>query len=297
MATNRVRVAAVQYYIRPVDSFDAFQQQVTGLVATAADYKARLMVFPEYFTLQLLTLQDVTRPAPQQVRQLASQATRFVEMMAALAKRYELYIAAGSIPLLGDDGESLFNQCFLFSPTGACDSQGKMHMTRWESEDWNVSPRQHLRLFDTEIGKLAITICYDAEFPELARAAAREGCYILIVPSCTDDRQGFWRVRYCAHARAIENQMYVIHAPTVGSLPMVPAVSMNYGSAAILTPSDFQFARDGILAEGNVNQEMMVIGDLNIDLIAEARENGTVLPLRDSQTTAAIISNLDWVHL
>lgn len=297
MPANLIRVAAVQYYIRPVDSFDDFRQQVTGLAATAADYKARLMVLPEYFTLQLLTLQDLSRPVPQQVRQLARQVPQFIEMMSALAKQYGLYIAAGSIPLIEEDDNALYNQCFLFSPNGSYDSQGKLHMTRWEAEDWGVSPRKRLRLFDTEIGKIAIAICYDAEFPELARAAAREGCYILIVPSCTDDRQGFLRVRYCAHARAIENQMYVIHAPTVGSLPMVSAVSMNYGSAAILTPSDFQFARDGILAEGNINQEMMVIGDLNIDLLAEARENGTVLPLRDSTTTAAILSELDWVHL
>ncbi len=40
--------------------------------------------------------------------------------------------------------------------------------------------------------------------------------------------------------------MYVITSHTVGSLPMVPAVHLNYGQAAILTPSDFQFSRDGI---------------------------------------------------
>lgn len=51
--------------------------------------------------------------------------------------------------------------------------------------------------------------------------------------------------------------MYVIQAHTVGSLPMVPAVRLNYGQAAILTPSDFPVSRDGILAEGNVSRGMM----------------------------------------
>src|SRR5690606_25411464 len=124
------------------------------------------------------------------------------------------------------------------------------HMTRFEREEWIVSARDCLKVIETSFGKVAITICYDVEFPELARAAARQGAQILLVPSCTDDRQGFLRVRYCAHSRAIENQMYVIQSSTVGSLPNVPAVSLNYGQAAILTPSDFPFSRDGILAEG-----------------------------------------------
>lgn len=297
MMSRCVRVAAVQYYIRPVSHFDDFAQQVTGLAATAAENDVRLMLLPEYFTLQLLTLEDPTQPIPSQVRSLARQAPNMIALMKQLAREHNLYIAAGSIPFFEEGDDKLYNQCFLFSPTGEYSGQGKIHMTRWEAEQWNVTPRKHLRLFETAIGKLAICVCYDAEFPELARAAAREGCKILLVPSCTDERQGFLRVRYCCHARAIENQMFVIHAPTVGSLPMVPAVSMNYGSAAILTPSDFQFARDGILAEGNINQEMMIIGDLNVGLLDEAREAGTVLPLRDSVTTASVMDAMDCVKL
>ncbi|MEZ5362593.1 MAG: hypothetical protein R2748_09745 [Bryobacterales bacterium] len=129
------------------------------------------------------------------------------------------------------------------------------------------------------------------------RAAARAGSHLLVVPSCTDDRQGYLRVRYCAQARAIENQMYVIHSPTVGSLPAVPAVSLNYGIASILTPSDFAFSRDGILAEGNANQEMMVIGSLNMRTIVDARSSGTVLPLVDSQRSVEIASSLEHIRL
>jgi predicted amidohydrolase len=166
--------------------------------------------------------------------------------------------------------------------------QGKLHMTRFENEEWKVSPRDGLKVFDTAFGRMAVAICYDVEFPEIVRAAAKAEAHILVVPSCTDDRQGFFRVRYCAHARAIENQLYVITAHTVGSLPMVPAVHLNYGQAAILTPSDFPFSRDGILAEGNVNQEQMVIGDLNLKTILDTRTTGTVLPLLDSKRTAAL---------
>jgi len=294
---DRIRVAALQYFVRPVQSFEKFSEQVEALVDTAADYQCDLVVFPEYFTVQLLTLGDVRRPMPEQVRDLAKQVPRYVELMTRLAKKHDVYIAAGTIPTAEDGLDTVHNHGFFFSPSGKYGVQGKLHMTRFETEEWKVSPSKGLTLFETAFGRVGMTICYDVEFPELARAAALENVHVLIVPSCTDDRQGFLRVRYCAHARTIENQIYAIHAPMVGSLPMVPAVSLNYGQASILTPSDFAFSRDGILAEGIPNQEMMVIGELNLRTIVEAREMGTVLPLRDSQRTAEVASTLQVVEL
>lgn len=279
---DRIRVATLQYFIRPVKTFDGFADQVRGLVETASDYHCHLLVFPEYFTVQLLTLGDVRGPMPMQIRALADQASRYTELFAGLAREFGLYIVAGTIPTRGS-GDVIYNDCHVFGPRGEMAVQGKVHMTRFESEDWHVSPREELTLLETDFGRMGVAICYDVEFPEMARAFAREGAHILVVPSCTDDRQGFMRVRYCAHARAIENQMYVIQSSTVGSLPMVPAVSLNYGQAGILTPSDFSFSRDGIMAEGIPNQETIVIGELNLTTIAETRASGTVLPLLDAQ--------------
>lgn len=288
---ERIRVATLQYLIRPVESFDQFAAQVTGLVETAADYKCRLVLFPEYFTLQLLTLGDVRAPIREQVKRLAGFVPRYVELFRALAARHRLYVCAGTIPVA--EGDDIFNESFFFGPDGAHRVQPKLHMTRFEAEEWIVRPRNRLKLFDTALGKVAIAICYDVQFPEIARAAARRGAKILLVPSCTDDRQGMLRVRYCAQARAIENQMFVLTSHTVGSLPMVPAVSLNYGQAAILTPSDFPFARDGILAEGIPNQETMVIAELEMGSIQRARSSGTVLPLLDSERTASVVAEVD----
>lgn len=290
---ERIRVAALQYFIRPVQTFEQFRDQVAALVETAADYECKLAVFPEYFTVQLLTLGNLKRPIQEQVRDLAQQVPRYVELMSGLATKHKIYLVAGTIPTMDAGDTKVFNDCHFFGPGGKMGVQGKLHMTRFEVEDWKVSARSKLRVFETEFGRLAIAICYDVEFPEIVRAAARQGVHILAVPSCTDDRQGFLRVRYCAQARAIENQMYVIQSPTVGSLPMVPAVSLNYGVASILTPSDFAFSRDGILAEGNPNQEMMVIGELNLKTIADTRSTGTVLPLVDSQRSAQISADVE----
>jgi predicted amidohydrolase len=294
---DRIRVASLQYFIRPVATFEQFRDQVHGLVETAADYKCQLLVFPEYFTLQLLTLGALKKPIHEQIRDLARQAERVNELMNGLARRYNLYIAAGSVPVCDPDSNQVFNDCFFHSPSGDVGVQGKLHMTRFEREDFFVSPRSLIRIFETSFGRVAIAICYDVEFPEVVRAMAAQGVQILLVPSCTDDRQGFLRVRYCAQARAIENQLYVIHSGTVGSLPMVPAVSLNYGQASILTPSDFAFSRDGILAEGIPNQETMVVGELNLTTIQDTRTSGTVLPLLDSKRSLEIASRFEVVTL
>jgi predicted amidohydrolase len=270
---------------------------VEALVETAADYDCDLVVFPEYFTVQLLTLGTVKRPIREQIRDLAKQVPAFVSMMGGLAKENKIYIVAGTIPVVDEQSGKVYNKAFFFGRHGEYGVQDKLHMTRFETEDWGVSPGSGFKVFDTEFGRMAITICYDVEFPEIARAAARCGAHILLVPSCTDDRQGLLRVRYCAHARAIENQMYVITSHTVGSIPVVPAVSLNYGQAAILTPSDFAFSRDGILAEGTTNQEMMVIGEMNLNTILDTRTTGTVLPLNDSRNTADVLATLEVVSL
>ncbi|MBI1356126.1 MAG: acyltransferase [Acidobacteria bacterium] len=298
MNSDHVRVASLQYFIRPVQTFEQFREQVEALVETAADYHCRLIVFPEYFSAQLLTLGNLKRPMEEQVRSLARQAPRVVELMRGLAQKHRVYLAAGTVPMMDDgDEDRVYNECFFFNPDGEHGVQGKLHMTRFEKEEWKISPRSQLRVFDTDFGLTTIAICYDCEFPEVVRAAARAGSHLLIVPSCTDDRQGFLRVRYCAQARAIENQMYVVHSCTVGSLPTVPAVSLNYGQASILTPSDFAFSRDGILAEGQPNQEMMVIGDLNLRTIADSRSGGTVLPLTDSVHSQELAKSLEVCYL
>ncbi|MGQ0736493.1 MAG: carbon-nitrogen hydrolase family protein [Acidobacteriota bacterium] len=294
---SRVRVSALQYFIRPVESFDQFRLQVEGLVDTAEDYKCHLLVFPEYFATQLLTLGDMRRPMPEQIHALAEQAASIDELFTQLARRSRMYIVGGTVPVHGDEPGTVYNQCTVYGPSGTYGRQRKLHMTRFESEEWLVSAGRRLRVFDTTFGRMAVNICYDVEFPELARAAARAGATVLLAPSCTDDRQGYLRVRYCAQARAIENQLYVVLASTVGSLPMVPAVSLNYGQAAVLTPSDFSFARDGIAAEGEPNQESMILSDLNLESLMESRVNGTVLPLRDSQSTAQVSADLEVVEL
>ncbi|MBU0747113.1 MAG: carbon-nitrogen hydrolase family protein [Gammaproteobacteria bacterium] len=274
-----VRIAAVQYLLRSIDDWAGFENQVRFVMKAAGDYKPQFVMFPEIFTTQLLSFMD-TSDLRTAVRRMDEYTDRYIELFTDLAKRWGVHIIGGSHPTLSNG--QLLNKAYLFSPQGKVFTQDKIHLTRWEKEKWKGDPGHHLTVFDTPHGRIAILICYDIEFPELARMVCEQGADIIFVPSCTDDRQGFWRVRYCCHARAIENQVYVAVTGTVGNLA-VEGLGLHYGQAAIITPSDFPFARDGIAAEGVPNMEQVVIADVDLAKLVTNRVNGTTIPLYDKR--------------
>jgi predicted amidohydrolase/GNAT superfamily N-acetyltransferase len=276
--TSRVRIAAMQYLLRPITRFEEFATQVEFFVRSAREYRCQFALFPEYFSMQLLSFLRDPSPA-RAVRRLAQLTPEYEALFTRLATESGLYIIGGTHPII-QSGE-LFNAAHLFTPNGQIFRQKKVHLTATEKDSYQMSRGHGFYCYHTDYGKIGILVCYDVEFPEAARILAESGVQILFVPSCTDERQGFCRVRYCAQARASENQIYVALAGTVGNLPDVPCMATHYSQAAVFTPSDYFFARDGIAAEGNVNQEQMVIGDVDLALLDEQRVNGTVIPLQD----------------
>ncbi len=274
----KVRIAAVQYLLRSINDWDGFENQVRFMLKAAAEYKPNFVMLPEIFTSQLLSFMDTDNDIKAAVRRMDEYTPRYKELMAEMARKYNFYLIAGSHPNLRDG--LLYNTAFMFSPQGDMYMQDKIHRTRWERDKWDTTAGSKLHLFQTDYGAIAILLCYDIEFPELSRMVCEAGADILFVPSSTDDRQGFWRVRYCAHARAIENQVYVAMTSTVGNLA-VEGLSMHYGQASIMTPSDFPFSRDGIAAEGVINMEQVVVADVDLDALTQNRINGTTIPLYD----------------
>jgi len=275
----RVRIAAVQYKLRDIEDWAAFADQVKFVLSSAADYQPQYVLLPEIFTTQILSFMD-NDDVPKAVRELSNMTDRYIELLRGLATKYGFFLIGGSHPTMRDD--RLFNTAYLFTPNGEVHTQDKIHRTRWEKEKWHTDHGDELKVFHTPHAKIAILICYDIEFPELARRVAEEGAEIVFVPSCTDDRQGFLRVRYCCHARAIENQIYVAMTSTVGNLP-VAGLRLHYGQASIITPSDFPFARDGIAAEGVLNEEQIIVADVDLALLDENRLKGTTIPLLDKR--------------
>jgi predicted amidohydrolase len=277
-AAEPVRICVIQYQMRKVDGFAEFAKQTEYFVDVAANYGSDFAVFPELLTTQLLSCIDAPDP-PSGVRKLAEYTDDYIEHFCDLAVRYNTNILGGT-HFIEEEGR-IYNVAFLFRRDGTIERQAKVHVTPNERRWWGVSPGREIRVIDTDAGKVAINICYDVEFPEMARIAVDNGARILFVPFCTEDRQGYLRVRYCAQARAVEDQVYVVTAGTVGNLPDTPNMDIQYAQSAIFTPSDFSFPRDGIAAETTPNVETVIIGDIDLEVLRRHRHSGTVVQLMD----------------
>lgn len=274
-----VRIATVQYGQRAIDSFDEFAQIVTYFVQETADAKADFVVFPELFTVQLLSIKNEELRHRAAIQRLADFVDEFRELMASLAVKFNINIIAGSHPTrVGDD---LQNIAYIYLRDGSEYQQPKIHPTPGERHYWNIVGGDSLNAIETDCGPIGVLVCYDSEFPELCRHLADQGVNMLFVPFSTEDRNGHLRVRYSAHARAVENQIYVATAGNVGNLPRIHAMDLHYGQSAIITPCDFAFARDGIAADTTPNVEMVAIADVRLDVLQDARTTGSVQNMLD----------------
>lgn len=274
-----VRICVVQYMMRKISSFEEFANQVEYFVDVASDAQSDFVVFPEIFTTQLMSFLEEPSPS-QAVRRLTEYTPQYMELFSDLSVRYNINIIAGSHFVKEEDDE-IYNIAYLFHRDGSIDKQYKIHITPNERKWWGISAGDSVRVFDTDCGKIAIQICYDIEFPELARIATDMGANIIFTPFCTEDRQGYLRVKYCAQARAVENQIYTVISGTIGNLPQTENMDIQYAQSAIYAPSDFEFARDGIVGETEANVEMVLIGDVDLEILRRQRQDGTVKQLKD----------------
>ncbi|OMF38287.1 acyltransferase [Paenibacillus sp. FSL H8-0548] len=278
----KFRTAAVQYMLADISSFEQFAEQVTHYVRNASEYGVQFILFPEFLTTQLLSIGDEAGQALT-IDRLPDFTEDYLKLFRSLASEYSVYIVGGTHVIKTSDG-SLRNAAHLFHPNGKVDVQHKIHITPSEVEGWNMSAGEGLEVFDTAFGTIAMLTCYDIEFPEIVRMARAKGADVVFCPSCTDDRHGFYRVRYCCHARAVENQVYIVTTGTVGSLRKVDLMRANFGQAAIIAPNDIPFPPAGILSEGIINDDMLVVADLDLALLEEVRAKGSVTTWRDRRT-------------
>ncbi len=216
------------------------------------------------------------------INHLPNYTELYHNLFTKLAQESGMHIIGGTHVIEEQGG--LYNVAHLFYPDGRIGVQSKLHITPTEVEDWNITPGEDLQVFHTALGTIAVLTCYDIEFPEIVRMAKAMGADVIFCPSCTDDSHGFHRVRYSCHARTIENQVYVVTTGTVGSLPTVDFMRMNYGQAAVITPNDVPFPQKGILIEGDINNDMIITSDLDLSLLYEVREAGSVTTWRDRRT-------------
>lgn len=276
------KIATAQYDIGFFWQWSEYQDKIVQWVQEARRQGAEILVFPEYAAMELTSLfgKEVYSCLSAQLHEIQSLQQKFIDIFQALAKEQGCVIQPGTFPVQLENGD-FRNRAFLFLPDGRIEYQDKLQMTRFENEQWLIKSGTELKCFDTDFGKLAISICYDSEFPLLAHQQVRAGADLILVPSCTDALAGYYRVRIGCQARALENQCYVVQSSLVGEAPWSEAVDVNVGAAAVYTPVDRGFPHDGVLAIGELNEPQWVYADLSFAEIARVRQQGQVFNYRD----------------
>lgn len=274
-----VRVGLVQWQMRSYQTLDDVFEQVEFFIDAVAGYKSDFVLFPEYFNAPLMAKFNNMGEA-QSIRALAQYTEDIRDRFINLAIKHNINIITGSTPYVKEDG-GLYNVGFLCRRDGTYEMYEKIHVTPDEVKSWGLSGGKKVQTFDTDCAKIGVLICYDVEFPELSRLMADQGMQILFVPFLTDTQNGYSRVRVCAQARAIENECFVVIAGSVGNLPRVHNMDIQYAQSGVFTPCDFAFPTDGKRAEATPNTEMILVSDVDLDLLNELHTYGSVRNLRD----------------
>ena len=273
-----VRLGLIQWQMRPYKNMEELLQQAEFFVDAVSGYRSDFALFPEFFNAPLMA-ENNHLTEPEAIRELAKHTSTVIQKFSELAISYNINIISGSLPEVQNN--RLYNVGYLCKRDGTIERYEKLHVTPDEVKVWGMEKGKQLKVFDTDCGKIGILICYDVEFPELSRLLADEGMDILFVPFLTDTQNGYSRVRNCAQARAIENECYVAIAGSVGNLPKVHNMDIQYAQSMVFTPCDFAFPANGIKAEATPNTEMILIVDLDIDLLRELNQFGSVRNLKD----------------
>jgi predicted amidohydrolase len=282
---KKLKTAAAQFSLRRLGSEQEFWDRAEALVKGAAG--ANIIVFPEYFSLSLLVRQK-QQDFRSALRSARSHSEAVADGLASLAKKHDLLICAGTLPW--PESGRLLNRSFLLFPDGKRLHQDKINMTRFEREEWLVDAGDPaVTTFDFRGVNCAVLTCYDSEFADLSRVLGQAKVELLFVPSCTDTEHGYWRVRHCCEARAVENQMFVLMSSIVGGDSRHPEIDAHHGQGAIFSPCDRGFPANGLLGQGEAQQEGLAIAELDFKKLADVRADGAVLNLRDGGSARDII--------
>lgn len=280
-----IRLAACQYAIELHETWDAYAEHLQGLCAEAVEAGAQLLLLPEYAGLVLSGQLPVEQRGDLKASIAGIQPLiePWLALCEGIARRWGIYLQPGSLPVLDLDGQYR-NRAWLFGPKGVLGYQDKLIMTRFEREQWGIAAGDGLQVFDTALGRLGILICYDNEFPMLARHLAEGGADLILAPSCTDTEAGYHRVRIGAQARALENQIAMLQSPTVGLAPWSPALDENIGRAGLFVPPDYGMPQDGVIA---LSEALSPVGsqwlmcEVSLEHVRRVRQQGQVFTRRD----------------
>lgn len=296
-----INLACAQYPIGQFDSFAAWQAHTADWVDRAVQQDAHLLLFPEYGAMELTALlsEDLQQDIVGQIAALQEYHDAFVATWSALAKTHDVHIVAPSFPV--QVGNVFRNRAYVVGPQGTVGWQEKRQMTRFESEAWIIAGGAELKVFDAMINgealRFGVNVCYDVEFPLIAQAQAAAGADLILAPTCTDTLAGAHRVVTGARARALENQVYVALAPTVGLAEWSPAVDVNVGWAGVYAAPDRGLPDNGVIVEGDLSKPGWIVAALDFDTLRRARADAQVFTRNDWPTQSQPSLSVEAVSL
>jgi predicted amidohydrolase len=278
-----MKIASLQYQYDFPKDFDAYGKKITQIVSHHAHEGVDLLVFPEYAGLEMLSFVAIEK--------LQDYLPLYTALFQELSNLHQIFICSGSQVVVTPQGT--FNRSFLFSPNRAIGYQDKCMITPSETEEGIVAGSNRLCLFETPFGKIGICICYDIEFPPLAKRLIDAGARLLLVPSYTASVHGFYRVFLSCRARALENQCYIVQSALIGQTD----IEMSYGASAICSPIDEGFPEDGLLAMGKRDQIESVQFDLDFQKLDRVRSSGQTHNFMDAKKLERKPIELEMAHL
>lgn len=272
-----MKIAAAAYQPSWHQDWASLSVKLDAWVSDAKAEGADLLVFPEYAGVEAALIRSPQAVEPDVttwVDRSCGRAADWAALHTRLAKKYEVYILAGSLPVRSDG--LIVNAATLCAPSGKMIAQEKLILTPYEREVMKLNAGRDLRLIETALGKIGILICYDSEFPLLARSLVVAGADMILVPSCTEFAAGQTRVRQSSRARAIEGQCLLVQAPLVGAVEGCEIIDRNTGRAGLFCPPDFGLPAGGIIAQGPLDQPGWTIAEVDPRAIAQSRTIGQV---------------------
>ncbi len=206
------RIAAIQMASGP--NVLANLSEAERLIGMAAAQGAKLVALPEYFAV--MGLKDTDKVA---VREAEGKGP-IQKFLAAVAKRYKIWLIGGSVPLEASVPGKVRNSCLVYDDKGKLVARyDKIHLFGLDlgnehfREEKTIEAGDRVVVLETPFGRLGLSVCYDLRFPELYRAM--KDVDIIVVPSAFTETTGRAHWETLVRARAIENLAYVV-APAQG---------------------------------------------------------------------------------
>ncbi len=275
-----IKISCCQYQVEKLADWQSYTNKIESLVLRAKQNHSHVLMLPEYAGLESICghfSNDAKLFAAMQ-----SVISTFIAFYQALAERNQMYILPGTL-MQEVSPRKYVNRAYFFSPDGSYGYQDKLQLIEYEKNSGLFSKGENQKIFDTSFGKVGIAICYDSEFPEIVRSLVKNGANIILVPSYTTTLAGYHRVFLSCRARAIENQCYVAISYMINSVDLSDETDMTVGQAAILGPADIGFPDDGIIAQGQLNEVMMITGEVSLEKLEKVRQEGHVHNYFDSK--------------